>query len=88
MTAEILSLLKVSLGITGTAYDERLQQIIDAAGDYIETEGIELNLASDGDIQIVVMYAEYLWRRRETGDEMPRMLRRVLNNRLFSQKMR
>lgn len=85
---DTLSLLKISLGITGTGYDERLQQMIDAAQDYIATEGINIDQASDGDTQIVVMYAEYLWRKRESGEEMPRMLRRVLNNRLFSQKMR
>ena len=85
---DTLSLLKISLGITGTGYDERLQQMIDAAQDYIATEGINIDQASDGDTQIVVMYAEYLWRKRESGEEMPRMLRMVLNNRLFSQKMR
>lgn len=86
--ADILSDLKINLGIRSSGYDERLNGIIDAATDYIETEGITLNLESAGDAQIVVMYAEYLWRHRETGEGMPRMLRYALNNRLFSEKMR
>lgn len=85
--ADILSDLKVNLGIKSTGYDERLSNIIEAAEDYIATEGITLNLESTGDAQIVVMYAEYLWRHRETGEGMPRMLRYALNNRLFSEKM-
>lgn len=85
--ADILERLKINLQIAGTAYDQRLTQIIAAAENFIETEGIDLNLASEGDMQIVEMYAEWLWRRRDTGDGMPRMLRRIMNNRLFSQKM-
>lgn len=85
--ADILERLKINLQIAGTAYDQRLTQIISAAENFIETEGIDLNLASEGDMQIVEMYAEWLWRRRDTGDGMPRMLRRIMNNRLFSQKM-
>lgn len=85
--ADILERLKINLQIAGTAYDQRLTQNIAAAESFIETEGIDLNLASEGDMQIVEMYAEWLWRRRDTGDEMPRMLRRIMNNRLFSQKM-
>lgn len=88
MAADILSALKVNLGIRSTGYDDRLSSIISAAQEYIETEGITLNLESDGDLQIVVMYAEYLWRHRETGEGMPRMLRYTLNNRLFSEKMK
>lgn len=85
--ADVLERLKINLQIAGTAYDQRLTQIINAAVSFIETEGIDLNLASEGDMQIVEMYSEWLWRRRDTGDGMPRMLRRIMNNRLFSQKM-
>lgn len=87
MTAEILSSLKVNLGIRGDGYDTRLEEVIRSAEDFIEMEGLILDPDSDGDRQIVVMYAEHLWRHRETGEEMPRMLRRALNNRLFSQRM-
>lgn len=83
----MLTMLKTDLGITTTAYDERLQQYITSAQTQIEREGIELDDSVD-DIQLVVMYAAWLWRRRDGMEGMPRMLRYALNNRLFSQKMR
>lgn len=84
--SELLSMLKVDLGITTTAYDTRLAQYIESAKTEITREGVSLT-DSVGDAQLVVMYAAWIWRRRDTGDGMPRMLRYALNNRLFSEKM-
>ena len=82
----MLTALKVDLGITTTVYDERLGQYLQAARAAIETEGINLTESvSDGNL--VVMYAAHLWRKRDTQEGMPRMLRWMMNNRLFSQKM-
>lgn len=83
----MLTALKVDLGITTAAYDERLGQYIDAARAAIETEGITIDdtLVSDGNL--VVMYAAFLWRKRDTQEGMPRMLRWMMNNRLFSEKL-
>lgn len=82
----MLTALKVDLGITTAAYDERLGQYIDAARAAIEIEGITLNESvSDGNL--VVMYAAFLWRKRDTQEGMPRMLRWMMNNRLFSEKL-
>ena len=39
------------------------------------------------DANLVIMYAAWLWRRRDTMEAMPRMLRWQLNNRVFSEKM-
>lgn len=83
----MLAALKVDLGITTTAYDARLTQYITAAKNAIEIEGVELNSSSIADGNLVVMYAAWLWRKRNTGEGMPRMLRWQLNNRLFSQKV-
>ena len=83
----MLTMLKTDLGITTTAYDERLQQYIASAQAQITREGITLDNSVD-DTQLVVMYAAWLWRRRDGMEGMPRMLRYALNNRLFSQKMR
>lgn len=83
----MLTALKVDLGITTASYDERLGQYIDAARAAIETEGITIDdtLVSDGNL--VVMYAAFLWRKRDTQEGMPRMLRWMMNNRLFSEKL-
>ena len=84
---QLLAMLKVDLGITTTAYDTRLTQYINSAKEMIGTEGITLNTTDLEDAQLVVMYAGWLWRKRDNGDAMPRMLRWTLNNRLFSEKM-
>jgi hypothetical protein len=36
---------------------------------------------------LVVMYAAWLWRKRDNMEGMPRMLRYALNNRIFQEKM-
>jgi len=83
----ILEMLKVELGISTNAYDTVLNQIIAYSVDEIEREGTVLDLSTVSDTTLVSMYAAWLWRKRETGEGMPRMLRYALNNRVFSQKM-
>ncbi len=83
----ILEMLKVELGVSTDAYDETFTMIIEYAVDEIQREGIELDLSAVSDETLVSMYAAWLWRKRETGEGMPRMVRYALNNRLFSQKM-
>lgn len=85
--ASILASLKVDLGILRTtAYDERLTEIIKASCQMIEREGATLNVSTLEDAQLVVMYSAWMWRRRDTGEGMPRMLRYALNNRVLSEK--
>ena len=84
----MLQMLKTDLGITASAYDERLGQYLDAAQKRIEEEGATLDTNDIGDMQIIVMYAAWMWRRRDTMEGMPRMLRYALNNRVFAEKMK
>ena len=84
----LLRMLKIDLGIMGGAYDCRLTQYIENAAAKITEEGATLDLASLADSQLVVEYAAWTWRRRDTGEGMPRMLRWQLNNRIFSEKMK
>lgn len=83
----MLTAVKVDLGITTTAYDTRLGQYIDAAKAAIEREGITIDDESVEDGNMIVMYAAHLWRKRDTQEGMPKMLRWMMNNRLFSEKM-
>lgn len=83
----MLTALKVDLGISTTAYDERLRQYLMMAGRAIKTEGITLDLQDFYDQTLQVMYAAWLWRKRDSQEGMPRMLRYQLNNRLFSEKV-
>lgn len=82
----ILEMLKMDLGMVTTAYDQRLLMMIESSKKAIATEGITLDPERLDDGQLVVMYSAWLWRRRDSMDAMPRMLRWALNNRLFSQK--
>lgn len=82
----LLPSLKVDLGITTTAYDGRLKAYLENARQEIQREGVILSDSID-DQQLVIMYAAWTWRRRDTGEGMPRMIRYALNNRVFSQKM-
>lgn len=84
----VLNLLKIDLGImTTTAYDERLKHYIQSSIRFITDEGATLDLDDPEDCQIVTMYASWLWRRRDSGSGMPRMLRYALNNRIFREKI-
>lgn len=84
--AAMLTAMKIDLGITTTAYDDRLGQYLTSAQKAIEIEGITLtDSIADGDL--VVRYAAWLWRKRATGEGIPRSLRWAMNNRLFSEKI-
>ena len=83
---ELVPMLKVGLGITSNAYDIRLAQYIDSAITQIEREGATLTDSVD-DKQLAIMYAAWTWRKRDTGEGMPRMLRYALNNRVLQEKI-
>lgn len=86
-TTTMLAQLKVDLGITTDAYDSRLTQYLNAAAGQIAREGITLDLSSADDALLQVMYAAWMWRKRDSGEGMPRMLRYQMNNRLFQEKV-
>lgn len=84
----MLTMLKTDLGImTSTAYDVRLTQLLTAAEQAIIREGASTLDASEiSDMQLIVMYAAWLWRKRDSMEGMPRMLRYKLNNRVLGEK--
>ena len=82
----ILTILKTDLEISGDSRNEMLNNMIDLAKAAIIREGITLNDSVD-DGMLVESYAAFLYRkRREDVVSMPRSLRYLLNNRLFSEK--
>lgn len=86
---EILVLVKQNLDITYDYRDEYLVSLITTSESSIQEEGITLDLGDAKDVNLVVMYTAYLFRKRaEDNPVMPRMLRYALNNRLFSEKAR
>lgn len=100
----ILTMLKQGLEIITDYMDEQsktaknleLMQYIETAENFIEREGIVLE-DNVSDQMLVSMYAMWLYdKRKTTGSKytsyyiqnMPRMLRYNLNNRLLQQKVR
>ena len=82
----MLAMLKTDLGISAaqTAYNTRLEQLLTVAQSAIIEEGAStLDVSDSLDQQLIVMYAAWLWRRRDEMPGMPRMLRLELNNRVF-----
>lgn len=72
-----------------------LRQYILSAIDMIGWEGVTLDYESESDLRLITMYAMWLYEKRKTTgskytsyyiQNMPRMLRWNLNNRLFRQK--
>ena len=92
-TSDILVLLKINLQLSVTAYDALLRKYIDSAIEAIKREGITLSESQPGwysteDAMLIESYAAYLFRSRDQDKGMPRSLRYLLNNRLFSEKAR
>ena len=89
----ILELTKLDLQILSDEYDGYIQSLIAASKKAITTEGIVLNEDSVedsvADDVLISAYARHLYRDRANSNlnsAMPRYLRRMLNDRLFSQK--
>ena len=85
--ASLLPALKVDLGISATAYDDRLTARLNTAMERITAEGVTLQ-DTVGDRDLVLMYAAWLWRGRVEQSPMGRMLRVARNNRVFSEAAR
>ena len=82
-----LAALKIDLGITTSAYDERLNDYLASAEAEIHREGVTIDPDGKDDF-LIVMYAAWLWRKRDSGAGMPRMVRWALNNRVFQEHMK
>lgn len=85
--AALLPNLKIDLGITSTAFDDRLTERIETAIERITAVGVTLT-DSHADQDLVLMYAAWLWRCRVTQAPMGRMLQLALNNRAIGETAR
>lgn len=86
---EKLAMLKSDLQLLTSANDEYLTTLLGVASAAITREGIVDDGSADYNAA-QVSYAAYLFRKRaaQNGETvMPRFLRYMLNNLLFSQKM-
>lgn len=92
-TSTQLAMLKVDLGLLTITQEQEtyLAQLLDAAQLRLTDDGITL---TDGNAQhdaLVVMYAAWLYRKRDQDPDkqaMPKMLSLLRNSILFGQKAR
>lgn len=82
----LLQALKIDLGISSNAFNDRLTAYLQSAQQAITREGVTLTDSAE-DNMLTVQYAAWTWRHRDTGAGMPRMLRWALNNRICSEHM-
>jgi len=83
-TSPALEFLKADLGFyapdaTMTAY---LEHLLDAARNEIADKGIVLAETEADDLDLLVMYAAWMYRKRDGSGAIPDMLRYRLNNRI------
>lgn len=96
MTREtLITIIMADLNILAASetVNNLLGHLLESARSYVSTEGLPVatGTAEDPysieDADILRMYVAWLYRKRATGEEMPRMLRYALNNRIFSTKV-
>lgn len=85
---QLVDMLKTDLGIVTAAFDDRLEQYILTAEKSIIEEGATPDRDDIKDCQLIVMYASWLWRKRDNGEGMPRMLRYALNNKVLGEAIK
>lgn len=85
-TTEIVSMLKLDLQNPPDAMDDYLTFLVNSATSQIGDKGITLDLTAVDDCHLVVMYASWLYRKRNSNEAMPRMLQYSLHSRLIHEK--
>ena len=86
---QILTMLKSNLSMMTSAQDDYLGFLINSSKKNLAEMGITLDLNESDDVNLVVMHAAYLFRKRaEDNPVMPRMLQFAIHNRLMSEKMK
>lgn len=83
---DLLTMLRTDLQNPPGLLNEYLSFLINSSKEQIEEKGITLNSESNKDCHLIIMYASWLYRKRNSNDGMPRMLRYALHSRLVHEK--
>ena len=84
--SDLLTMLRNDLQNPPGLLNDYLNFLINSSKDQIEDKGITLNLGSNEDCHLIIMYASWLYRKRNSNDGMPRMRRYALHSRLVHEK--
>lgn len=81
-TTTALSLLKTNLGLLTAPSDVEtlLCHFLDAAAVELTNAGAPVDENDPSDLSLLIMYAAWLYRKRDTELPMPPMLRYAINN--------
>ena len=83
---DLLTMLRNDLQNPPGLVNDYLNFLINSSKEQIAEKGITLNLGSNEDCHLIIMYASWLYRKRNSNDGMPRMLRYALHSRLVHEK--
>ena len=78
------AMLKTDLGFLADPPEPiatRMRQRLNAALEALEHDGVAIDQSNPEDEELVVMYAAWLYQKRDRGEGKPRMLREALNDR-------
>ena len=87
----VLQMVKTNLGIlSSTTYDAELTNKIKQAQGELVRQGVTDLSDTVPDLELAASYATFLWNNRNaTGEtDLPKFLKFMRNNRIFSAKMR
>lgn len=87
----VLQMVKINLGIlSSTTYDAELTNKIKQAQGELVRQGVTDLSDTVPDLELAASYATFLWNNRNaTGEtDLPKFLKFMRNNRIFSAKMR
>ena len=85
MNTDLVAMLKYDLQNPPGALDGYLALLVESAKEQISDTGITLT-GSYEDMHLVIMYASWLYRKRNSSGPMPDMLRYALHSRLIKEK--
>lgn len=83
---ELLTMLRNDLQNPPGLLNDYLSFLINSSKEQIAEKGITLDISSNEDCHLIIMFASWLYRKRNSNDGMPRMLRYALHSRLIHEK--
>lgn len=84
--AELLTMLRADLQNPPGLLNDYLDFLIKSAKEKIAEKGITLDTSAIKDSHLIIMYASWLYRKRNSNEGMPRMLQYELHSRLVHEK--
>ena len=84
--SDLLTMLRSDLQNPPGILNDYLNFLINSSKEQVTEKGITLNSESNEDCHLIIMYASWLYRKRNSNDGMPRMLRYALHSRLVHEK--